>query len=531
VALEWLFFNLRDMTMSKSNAKATLGGTVWNDVNHDGIQNDGNIGLAGIRVILLNSEGKSAGKYTFTDADGNYSFAGLNAGNYSVKFDKASLPVGATFAADHEGNNNNIDSDANYLTGKTGIIHLNAGQINNSVDAGIMLPQVASSTISGHIWSDLNANGIHEASEPARPDIYVDISRIDGSAIPQVVATILTDSNGAYSYTSSGPGQYIATVPMSPTYELTLDHIAGNDAMSSAFSRTTGSSNIIDLSAGKSSTLDAGIVLPGQIPPGTVNGHVWKDVNSNGIQDPGEPGLAGATVIITASSRSGTISHTGVTDSNGDYVVTEVPAGTSAVLLLEGNGAAGYTNITAQHQGTNPNLDSDYDPNLSGSSNTITVQPDGTSKFDIGLAKDPLISIGAIRGVWLDADGNSLKSNNVIQEPGIEGVTVTLISLGTDGLIGGGDDTDIATTMTNANGDYNFANVENLDHALRFSMPGSTIHFSPRHDDNLTRGDIISDSDVQGDIAYVSHYHPDYTSAGIISIVGTPAALTSTLVA
>lgn len=65
MALEWLFFNLRDMTMSKSNAKATLGGTVWNDVNHDGIQNDGNIGLAGIRVILLNSAGKSAGKYTF----------------------------------------------------------------------------------------------------------------------------------------------------------------------------------------------------------------------------------------------------------------------------------------------------------------------------------------------------------------------------------------------------------------------------------------------------------------------------------
>ena len=75
--------------MASSKIKtATLGGTVWNDVNHDGIQNDGNAGgIAGVKVILLNSAGKSSGIYTFTDANGNYSFSGLKPGAYSVKFE------------------------------------------------------------------------------------------------------------------------------------------------------------------------------------------------------------------------------------------------------------------------------------------------------------------------------------------------------------------------------------------------------------------------------------------------------------
>jgi hypothetical protein len=52
---------------------------------------------------------------------------------------------------------------------------------------------------------------------------------------------------------------------------------------------------------------------------------VWQDMNGNGLQEPGEPGLAGLTV--TLDDGSGGVA-TAVTDASGHFLFTGLPPAT-----------------------------------------------------------------------------------------------------------------------------------------------------------------------------------------------------------
>ena len=58
-----------------------------------------------------------------------------------------------------------------------------------------------------------------------------------------------------------------------------------------------------------------------------VFGHLYMDVNGNGTQEPGEPGLPDVDVIVT--DAHGNI-QTATTSSNGDWSATVPPGGVSA---------------------------------------------------------------------------------------------------------------------------------------------------------------------------------------------------------
>ena len=63
-----------------------ISGTVFNDLNNDGIQDANEPGIAGVEVTLIGEDvyGNSVLLTAFTDANGVYTFDGLNAGTYSV---------------------------------------------------------------------------------------------------------------------------------------------------------------------------------------------------------------------------------------------------------------------------------------------------------------------------------------------------------------------------------------------------------------------------------------------------------------
>ena len=63
-----------------------ISGTVFNDLNNDGIQDAGEAGIEGVEIRLTGQDvnGNQVELTTFTDANGNYSFDGLVAGTYSV---------------------------------------------------------------------------------------------------------------------------------------------------------------------------------------------------------------------------------------------------------------------------------------------------------------------------------------------------------------------------------------------------------------------------------------------------------------
>ena len=99
--------------------------------------------------------------------------------------------------------------------------------------------------------------------------------------------------------------------------------------------------------------------------PATISGTVFQDININGVQDPGEPGIAGVTLYLDLNN-SGMLESgdpTAITDSNGNYQFTISTPGTYTVrevlyggVLLDSPASGSYqvtvtsgANITGQN--------------------------------------------------------------------------------------------------------------------------------------------------------------------------------------
>jgi hypothetical protein len=84
-------------------------------------------------------------------------------------------------------------------------------------------------------------------------------------------------------------------------------------------------------------TLDFGFV----VPMVSVGDFVWWDTDRDGIQDDGEPGIAGVTLTITTSTGGavtdvfGNPVTTTVTDANGFYLFENLPPGTYVVTVTD----------------------------------------------------------------------------------------------------------------------------------------------------------------------------------------------------
>ena len=85
---------LRDLTCSDVGT-ASVGGTVWNDLDGDGVQGAGEPGLSGVTVEL--DDGASSGvAVVATGGDGSYAFDDLPADTYTVAVVTGSLPADLT---------------------------------------------------------------------------------------------------------------------------------------------------------------------------------------------------------------------------------------------------------------------------------------------------------------------------------------------------------------------------------------------------------------------------------------------------
>ena len=113
--------------------KAALGDFVWYDDNQDGIQDDGEMGIAGVTVELMDCNGTVLAM-TMTDAAGYYLFDNLEPGDYMVHF---IAPDGLVFSPMDAGDDDAVDSDADRMTGLTVCTNLEAGETDLTWDAGL----------------------------------------------------------------------------------------------------------------------------------------------------------------------------------------------------------------------------------------------------------------------------------------------------------------------------------------------------------------------------------------------------------
>ncbi|UYN88775.1 MAG: DUF3048 C-terminal domain-containing protein [Anaerolineales bacterium] len=175
------------------------------------------------------------------------------------------------------------------------------------------------------------------------------------------------------------------------------------------------------------------VILAGCVGAGNL---VWLDENGNGIQDSGEPGVAG--VEITLHSADGEALTSAVSDADGGYALSVQSSG--GVFYVAFELPEGYT-FTEPLQGDDPALDSDVEPGtgrtrtLSLSSVDETIDA-GLVLLETGTEVEPMVEEGPARAAitgrsWLDENANGLQDDG---EPGLEGVLVQLLNSDGDAM-------------------------------------------------------------------------------------------------
>jgi hypothetical protein len=112
-----------------------IGDYVWNDADSDGIQDNGEPGIVGVKIKLRTCDGSFVDSTT-SDADGFYLFVGLTAGSYAVEFVP---PNGAKFSPSRQGLLRGKDSDPDPATGITDCRSLAKGESRRGIDAGVLI--------------------------------------------------------------------------------------------------------------------------------------------------------------------------------------------------------------------------------------------------------------------------------------------------------------------------------------------------------------------------------------------------------
>ncbi len=466
---------------------ASIGDTVWFDADQDGIQDAGEAGLSNVTVWLYDDTDTLVDSTT-TDGSGVYVFEDLEPGDYYLDFE---LPASYAFTDPNQGGDDAVDSDANTTTGETAVTTLEPGEVDMTWDAGLYL---APASIGDTVWEDQDQDGVQDGGEPGIAGVTVQLL----NASDAVVATTTTDGSGNYLFSDVAPGDYRVEFILPTGYGFTTQDQGGNDTLDSDADPTTGKTDSTTLTAGESDlTWDAGLIALA-----SIGDFVWRDLDTDGIQDVGEVGVDGVTVKLfrdggdgssDPSSTDDTQLDTTTTDASGAYAFTDLPPGDYFLefeSLIE-------VRFSPRDQGGDDTVDSDANPvnPVSGFATrartpVTTLDPgEDDPTWDAGICCPPS-ELGNF--VWEDQDLDGIQDAG---EPGVSGVVVNLYSPGSDGEIGGGDDSFVISTTTGSTGYYTFTRLVPSQYYVEF-VPSDDYAFTDQ--DQGSDDALDSDADTLG---------------------------------
>jgi protocatechuate 3,4-dioxygenase beta subunit len=430
---------------------ACLGNYVFNDVNQDGVQTNGEVGVSGVTVSLLNGTSSAILATVTTDAYGFYQFCGLNPSSYKVQF---SLPSNYIFSGQNAPNDS-TDSDPNVFTGLTDAYVLASGDSNMTVDAGIYQPQPITATVGDRVWFDANNNGLQDVGESGVSGITISLFNCSNPGVP--VMTTVSDAGGNYLFENVVPGSYQVSFSVPLGMLLTQQSGLVTDVINSDVNPSTERTACFVVNSGDNITyVDAGLMIK-PVATSSIGDRVWNDANQDGIQDPNETGVQG--VLVTLYQQDGTtVVSTTTTDGLGNYAFNGINPG--CYVIGFSNLPLGYT-FSMPNAGTDSSKNSDADI-VSGKTNQVCITAgQNNPTIDAGIYNaSNTNSIGD--RVWYDANQNGLQDG---PEYGYPGVVVTLYDCTTNTIV--------ATTTTNSNGNYLFDGLANGDYYVGFGfIPG-----------------------------------------------------------
>lgn len=480
----------------------SIGDVVWEDLNGNGLYDPATEpGVDGVTVVLTitNIDGGTTTLTTETELGGRYRFDNLlldedfngiatvsygNAGDepaHFVTLDQTTTPDYLSPIYDSNANPMNTDSvivggdladqDDADVGGDDGILGEPAfppmGSIDSTNDFGFALP----AAIGNYVWLDLDMDGTQDANESGIPNVTVNLL----DATNAVLSTTVTGPNGEYLFPGLLPGSpftvQVDDTTLPPGLIQTFDEgdgLGATDHLSAPITLLPDEEHL---------TADFGYA----VPPGSIGDTVWIDANDNGIQDPGEPGLAGFEVTLTpppdvdpdgAGIATEGTPLTVLTDANGMYLFTGLPLNETYIVTVTNNGPPLYA-PSASGLGDPDVRDGNSLPGEADESTFVVLSTDNTENLDadFGYLPDPTVSNNIGGTIWsdLDEDGNGpagAGDGSDTTETPFAGVTVTLFD---------GAGVPIASVMTGADGTYLFTGIPDGNYTVRVTDQNNVL--------------------------------------------------------
>lgn len=420
----------------RNTALPELSGTVFSDLNANGVEQPGEPGFEGVSLNLLREINGvfSVVGTTVTDSLGNYTFSDLPDGNYQVTVT----------------DNNTVLDGFNLTSGLDTISVTMAGVDVTDIDFGYARdPDIA--RITDIVWLDSDGDGVYDANEQPISGVTVNLYEdTDGDGLfdpnnDTLIETDLSDPDGFYLFDLLPAGNYFvdvveATVPagLVPTTFV-----------------ATGYSNLIALSEGETAR-EAPFGFQPSPTTTALSGVTWVDANDNGNRDPGEAPIPGVDVTVL-SVATGLPAGSAITAADGSWLVTGLPPGDYVVVYDDADIPAG--------------LDETQPTNLPTGDDTYTVSlaaGESIGNLDFGFFGAGA-DLRSIQGTIYNDQDSSFVQNGA--EPGIANVTLALLDdLGNT----------IATTITDSNGNYSFSGLTPEVYSVRITdNNGALDNFNP----------------------------------------------------
>ena len=409
---------------------ASIAGTVFNDHNNDGIQQSGESGIGGVQIRLTGTDdlGNAVDITVFTQPDGTYTIAGLRPSDATGYALTETQPTSYNDGIDSDGSLSNGDVTTNDVNSSINISSGDAGTGYDFAERG--------TSISGTVYVDENRDSALDPGENDRiSGVLIELYDSTGTVL---IDSMLTDGDGNYQFDNLPADDYVIREIHPAEYSSTTPDSINVTLPLTGLSNQNFGENLWDL-----------------------GDFIWFDIDGDGVQDSGEPGLAHIGVELTYAGLDGDFETTGdniiyntTTDENGAYGFEDLFNGQYRVTIASVDLPGGVT-ATAEIDDSSAAID--------GTSN---VRIDGGDRFEVDFGFTGTGSVGDV--VFWDQNANGAQDANEI---GFEGVVVEL-----DVDIDGDGTSDITlTTTTDAQGEYLFERVPAGNHVVRVTQPTGTV--------------------------------------------------------
>ncbi len=197
-----------------------------------------------------------------------------------------------------------------------------------------------------------------------------------------------------------------------------------------------------------------------------LSGHVWHDLDNDGVRDVGESMIQGVTIALTGTDLLGNpVTATTTTDASGFYEFDGLRPGTYQIT---------QTQPTGWLDGKDSLGDIELDGGGAASGNRGTAGNDQFSSIQLAIGESTVgtnYDFGELRpssiagSVWGEEDGGPEDGVFNGTDQHLQGVTITLT--GTDDL----GHAVTATTTTDASGNYSFTNLRPGTYTVTQTQP------------------------------------------------------------